>query len=113
MYSLYLHLGQDVVVRNRDIVGIFDLEKASLSKWTRAFLSSATKEGRVVTVSYEMPKSFIVTAQNQVIYLPDIRINPEKTRLRRHSSVRGKTLGALPPNLCQRGPVPFGNPSSF
>lgn len=44
MYSLYLHLGQDVVVRNRDIVGIFDLEKASLSKWTRAFLSSATKD---------------------------------------------------------------------
>ncbi len=79
MYSLYLHLGQDVVVRNRDIVGIFDLEKASLSKWTRAFLSSATKEGRVVTVSYEMPKSFIVTAQNQV-YISQISVSTLRKR---------------------------------
>ena len=61
---MYLHLGQGVVVRDSEIVGIFDLEKASLSKWTRAFLSNATKQGRVVTVSYEMPKSFIVTSRD-------------------------------------------------
>ena len=60
---MYLHLGQDVVVKSDQIIGIFDLEKATLSKRTKAFLANATKQGRVVTVSYEMPKSFIVTEE--------------------------------------------------
>lgn len=58
---MYLHLGQNVVVRGSDIIGIFDLEKASVSKRTKEFLSHATKSKSVVTVSYEMPKSFVVT----------------------------------------------------
>ena len=29
---MYLHLGQDVVVRSRDIIGIFDIENTSVSK---------------------------------------------------------------------------------
>ena len=41
---MYLHLGQEVVVKYRDIIGIFDLEKATLSKKTKDFLSRATKE---------------------------------------------------------------------
>lgn len=59
--SLYLHLGQDVVVRGSEIIGIFDLEKTSISKRTKEYLSHATRSGEVVTVSYEMPKSFVVT----------------------------------------------------
>lgn len=58
---LYLHLGQEVVVKTSDIVGIFDLEKTSTSKKTKEFLSSATKHAEVITVSYEMPKTFIIT----------------------------------------------------
>ncbi len=59
---MYLHLGQDVVVKGDEIIGIFDLEKATLSKKTKDFLSGSTKKGEVITVSYEMPKSFVVTA---------------------------------------------------
>ena len=57
---MYLHLGQDVIVRKKDIVGIFDIENASLSKHTKQFLAQATKSGRVCNVTYEMPKSFLV-----------------------------------------------------
>ena len=32
---MYLHLGQDVVVRSRDIIGIFDIENTSVSKITK------------------------------------------------------------------------------
>ena len=31
---MYLHLGQDTVVRTGDVVGIFDLENSSVSKIT-------------------------------------------------------------------------------
>ena len=60
---MILHLGQDVVVKTKDIIGIFDLEKATLSKRTKEFLAQATREQRIITVSYEMPKSFVVTKE--------------------------------------------------
>ncbi|MFV0413663.1 MAG: extracellular matrix regulator RemB [Oscillospiraceae bacterium] len=59
---MYLHLGQETMVKTRDIVGIFDLDTSSLSKKTREYLALAQKEGRVVNISTELPKSFIVTA---------------------------------------------------
>lgn len=62
---MYLHLGKEVVVKIDDIVGIFDLEKSSISKNTKDFLYNATKKNIVETVSYEMPKSFIVCKDNK------------------------------------------------
>ncbi len=57
---MYLHLGQDTVITLENILGIFDLETTTVSKATRDYLSKATKSGRVVTVSSELPKSFVV-----------------------------------------------------
>ncbi len=57
---MYLHLGQDVVVRSDDIIGIFDIENTSVSKITKEYLSVQEKEHNVLNVSAELPKSFIV-----------------------------------------------------
>ncbi|MBR5452222.1 MAG: DUF370 domain-containing protein [Clostridia bacterium] len=57
---MYLHLGQSTLVKTKDIIGIFDLDTATVAKPTRDFLSKAEKEGRVINVTYELPKSFIV-----------------------------------------------------
>ena len=57
---MYLHLGGETVIQINDIVGIFDLDKTSTGKITRDFLSQAEKEMRVTSVTYELPKSFIV-----------------------------------------------------
>ncbi len=57
---MYLHLGQDTVVTYDTILGIFDLEATTVSKPTRDYLANATKTGRVVNVSMELPKSFVV-----------------------------------------------------
>lgn len=71
---MYLHLGQETVVRMRDVIGIFDIENASLSKYTKAFLSDATKKGKIFNVSYEMPKSFVVCQENEktIVYISQI-----------------------------------------
>ena len=71
---MYLHLGQDIVIKSSDIVGIFDLEKTSVSKKTKEFISKASKHAEVITVSYEMPKSFIITKENGIekIYISQI-----------------------------------------
>ena len=57
---MYLHLGQNVVVRQKDMIGIFDLDTSTVSKITREYLSRAEKAGNVVNVSLELPKSFVV-----------------------------------------------------
>ena len=50
---MYLHLGQDTVIQTKDIIGIFDLENSTISKYTREYLAKAEKEGKVVNVSME------------------------------------------------------------
>lgn len=57
---MYIHLGEETAVRSADVIGIFDIENTSLGKYTREFLAAAEKGGRVINVSYEMPKSFTV-----------------------------------------------------
>ena len=57
---MYLHLGQNTVVRGREIVGIFDLENTTVSKHTRALLARTEKQGAVTAVTYDLPKSFVL-----------------------------------------------------
>ncbi|MFR3991804.1 MAG: extracellular matrix regulator RemB [Angelakisella sp.] len=53
---MYLHLGQETVVRERDIIGIFDLDNTTVSRHTRKTLNEAEKAGRVINVTDDLPK---------------------------------------------------------
>ncbi len=57
---MYIHLGQSVVVLKKGIIGIFDMDKCTLSHLTRSFLSESEKRGEVAAVSDELPKVFAV-----------------------------------------------------
>jgi len=59
---MYLNIGNDLAVRDRSIIGIFDMDNTSTSKRTREFLARAEKEGQVVPCD-DLPKSFILTAE--------------------------------------------------
>ena len=71
---MYLHLGNDVVVLEKDIVGIFDLDTTTNSKNTKKYLSDAEKKGDVLCVTDDLPKSFVVCNQGgkRRIYLSQI-----------------------------------------
>ena len=43
----YLHIGMNVMVEDRRVIGIFDLDNTSTSKKTREFLQGAEQEGVV------------------------------------------------------------------
>ena len=64
---MYLHLGQSTLVKTKDIIGIFDLDTATVAKSTRDFLTMAEKQGRVINVTFELPKSFIVCSEDNEI----------------------------------------------
>lgn len=88
---MYLHLGEKTVIRTEEILGIFDMDFTTVSKSTREFLSQAEKNGKVVNVSYELPKSFIVCIENNdyVVYISQIS---SQTLLKRINSNHYKTI---------------------
>ena len=57
---MYLHLGEKTVVQTDSIVGIFDLDNTTVSKSTRDYLAQAQKNGNVINVSQELPRSFVI-----------------------------------------------------
>ncbi len=71
---MYIHLGQGTVVSSEDVIGIFDLDSTTVSKHTRNFLNKAEKKGEVITVSYELPKSFAICGKkgNTKIYISQL-----------------------------------------
>ena len=54
---MYLHLGHSTVITTKDLIGIFDMDVTTVMKSSRDYLSRAEKNGDVVNVSYELPKS--------------------------------------------------------
>ncbi len=57
---MYLHVGNHKNIREREIVGIFDADSATVSTVTRKYLAAADKQGRVEAANEELPKSFIL-----------------------------------------------------
>lgn len=80
---MYLHIGNDYSVREKDIVGIFDLENTSISKFTKEYLANAEKLGRVIYTTYEMPKSYIVCFDESLtekVYISQLACSTLKKR---------------------------------
>jgi hypothetical protein len=71
---MYLHIGQNVIVPEADVIGIFDLDNTTGSHITRRFLAETEKAGRVNTVADDLPKSFVVcgTDKKMTIYLSQL-----------------------------------------
>lgn len=63
---MYIHIGRDNVIRKKNIVGIFDLDQASQNAETVQYLRRAEKEGRLINVTDELPKAFVVTVDGKV-----------------------------------------------
>ena len=59
----FIHLGKGTLVRDDEILGIFDLDITSQSHLTRKFLSLADKSGKVINAAEDLPKSFVLCEQ--------------------------------------------------
>lgn len=83
---MYLHLGKDTVITTKNIIGIFDMDRCTVSGLARNYLAAAEKAGSVVNVSEELPRSFIVYCENgrNAVYIS--QLSPA-TLLKRMNSV--------------------------
>ncbi len=63
---MYLHLGNNYVIPEREIIGIFDMDNTTVSKHTRNLLRLAEKDKRVTAVTNDLPKSFVLCRDGSV-----------------------------------------------
>ncbi len=80
---MYLNIGNDMAVREKSIIGIFDMDNTSTSKRTREFLSRAEKDGNVVPCD-DLPKAYVLTAEYgfERVYLTSLNTATLEKRLK-------------------------------
>jgi hypothetical protein len=71
---MFLHIGGDIVIPEKNIIAILDIESTTISKDTKEFLKIAEEEGFINAISDDLPKSFIITENDKKskIYLSPI-----------------------------------------
>ena len=58
--DVFLHVGNNKNIRIRDVVGIFDMDNATVSSVTRKYLSHKQKTLTVESAAEDIPKSFVL-----------------------------------------------------
>ena len=68
---MYLSIGKSCMIPEDHIIGVFDLDTSSQSYLTREFLTAAEKGGCVLNTAEDIPKSFVVCAEDgkDTVYL--------------------------------------------
>lgn len=71
---MFLHLGNDVYISEKDIVMLGNLDTATVSKYTKSYLEKCEKDGVVETVCSDIPKTFVVVRKKNKdkLYLTNI-----------------------------------------
>ncbi|MBQ8475196.1 MAG: DUF370 domain-containing protein [Clostridia bacterium] len=70
---MYLHAGGNIVIRKKDIVGIFDIDNMNTEETMKDFLRRAEKKGETSLAGEGLPKSFILVKRGEeekVIFSP-------------------------------------------
>ena len=71
---MYLHLGQNIMILDRDLIGVFDLDNTTWSFRTRRLLERAEREGRVVPLGDDLPCSFVLAEDREGV--PTVYLTP-------------------------------------
>ena len=58
---MYLHVGNGKSVKKKNVVGIFDLDTATVSKISRDFVNKKEKEGKLEYDYADLPRSFVLS----------------------------------------------------
>ena len=87
---MYLHLGQDYIISEKDIIGIFDIDTSSVSKITRHFLTLAENAKEIINITNDIPKSFVLCGSKDgaIIYVTQISSATLKKRLEHFEEIK-------------------------
>ena len=61
---MYLHIGNKKSVKNKDIIGIFDLDTSTVTKTGKDFINYAERAGAVEYGDDDLPRSFVLVNED-------------------------------------------------
>lgn len=62
---MFLHGGGNQNLRKSEIIGIFDLDSATVGQKTKDFLRRTEKQGKTTNIGTGLPKSFLLTVSKE------------------------------------------------
>ena len=64
---MYLHIGNDIMLHNKDILGIFNLKYIKNTKEYKSMYKDLDINGNIINISEDMEKAFILVEKNKDI----------------------------------------------
>jgi hypothetical protein len=79
---MYLHIGRNSVIRDKNIIGIFDVEKIEKTPEFQALYNTLEEENNIIDIANNQRNSFILTKEKNNIkgYISNIGTNVIKKR---------------------------------
>lgn len=65
---MYLHIGNGESIHTDRIIGIFDLDTATVSSLTKGYISHEEKKGNIEYTDADLPRSFLLYEEKRKKY---------------------------------------------
>ena len=88
---MYLNIGNGVSIRDKDVIGVFDLDTATVSGVTRRFINEKQKKGRVEYTDTDLPRSFVVIEKDGECKIKLSRISTVGLKVRQENEIKSIT----------------------
>ena len=74
---MYLHIGKDFVIRNKDIIGIFNIDYVKNTKEYKALYKNLDEKKSIINISENQNKTFILIEKDKEIkgYITNVGAN--------------------------------------
>lgn len=85
---MYLNIGNGVSIKDKDVIGVFDLDTATVSGVTRRFINEKQKEGLVEYTDTGLPRSFVVIERDGECEIKLSRISTVGLKVRQENEIK-------------------------
>jgi hypothetical protein len=86
---MYLHIGNGETILKKKIIGMFDLDTASISGVTRDFLKKQETKGNISYHGEDIPRTFVLLEEDDGVGVRLSRISTVGLRARMNTPLGG------------------------
>ena len=83
---MYLHIGNGITVKKKDVIGIFDLDSSTISHITKGYINKNQKQGNISYKDMDLPRTFVLVEEEKEKYKIKLsRISSQGLKIRAES----------------------------
>ena len=83
---MYLHIGNGITVKKKDVIGIFDLDSSTVSYITKGYINKNQRDGNISYEDMDLPRTFVLVEEEKEKYKIKLsRISSQGLKIRAES----------------------------